>query len=48
MAYNWLNRVEQHARTAGAIAGAAHTAFQVGKAIHGAASYILPLAAALL
>ena len=48
MAHHWLNRVEQHARTVGTIAGAAHTAYQVGKGLYAAGSMILPYAAMLL
>lgn len=44
----WLDKVEHHARQIGTIAGAATTAYNVGKGLYYAGSAILPYAAMLL
>ena len=41
-----MNRVAQHAQTAAHIAGAAHTAWQIGKGLYGLAQAAAPYAAA--
>ena len=41
-------RIAQHAQTAASIAGAAHTAWQIGKGLYGLAQAAAPYAAMLL
>jgi hypothetical protein len=48
MAHQWLHKVQEHAQTAATIAGAAHTAYQIGKGIYGLAQAAAPYAALLL
>ena len=43
-----VNRVAQHAQTAARFAGAAHTAWQIGKGLYGLAQAAAPYAAMLL
>jgi hypothetical protein len=48
MAHSWQQKVNQGLTTAAQVAGAAHTAYQVGKAIYGIGQAVLPYAALLL
>ena len=48
MAHSWIQRANQGLTTAAQVAGAAHTAYQVGKAIYGIGSAVAPYAALLL
>ena len=48
MAHSWSHRFNQGLATAAQIAGTAHTAYQVGKAIYGVGQVVLPYAALLL
>ena len=48
MAHMWAERFERGARTAAQVAGAAHTAYQVGKVVYGIGQAVAPYAAALL
>ena len=48
MAHQWLQKVQEHAQTAATIAGAAHTAYQVGKGLYTLGVAAAPSAAALL
>ena len=48
MAHHWLEKAQEHAQTAATLAGAAHTAYQVGKGLYGLAQAAAPYAAMLL
>ena len=48
MAHQWLQKVQEHAQTAATTAGAAHTAYQVGKGLYGLGVAVAPYAAVLL
>ena len=48
MAHQWVEKFERGARTVAQVAGAVHTAYQVGKAVYGIGSAIAPYAAMLL
>ena len=48
MAHSWTQRLNQGLATTAQVAGAAHTAYQVGKAIYGLAGAVAPYAALLL
>ena len=48
MAHSWTQKVNQGLTTAAQVAGAAHTAYQVGKAIYGIGQVVAPFAAMLL
>ena len=43
-----MEKAQEHAQTAATIAGAAHTAYQVGKGLYGLAQAAAPYAALLL
>ena len=48
MAHSWADKFTRGLRTTAQVAGAAHTAYQVGKAIYGIGSAVAPYAALLL
>ena len=48
MAHSWSQKFNQHLATAAQVAGTAHTAYQVGKAIYGIGQVVLPYAALML
>ena len=48
MAHSWSQKFNQGLATTAQIAGTAHTAYQVGKAIYGIGQAVLPYAALLL
>ena len=48
MAHMWAEKFQRGAQTAAQVAGAAHTAYQVGKAIYGIGAAVVPYAALLL
>ena len=48
MAHRWAENLERGAWTAAQLAGAAHAAYQVGKAVYGIGSAIAPYAAMLI
>jgi hypothetical protein len=48
MAHSWTQKLNQGLSTAAQVAGAAHSAYQVGKAIYGIGSAVAPYAALLL
>ena len=48
MAHSWADKFERGARTTAQVAGAAHTAYQAGKALWSVGSAVAPYAAALL
>ena len=45
MAHMWAEKFQRGAQTAAHVAGAVHTAYQVGKAIYGIGSAVAPYAA---
>ena len=48
MAHMWADKFQRGAQTAAPVSGAAHTAYQVGKAIYGIGAAVAPYAALLL
>ena len=48
MALQWTDKFSRGARTVAKFAGAAHTAYQVGKAVYGLGAAVAPYAALLL
>ena len=48
MAHSWTQKLNKGLTTAAQVAGAAHSAYQVGKAIYGIGSAVAPYAALLL
>ena len=48
MAHSWHQKLHQGLTTAAQVAGAAHTAYQVGKAIYGIGQAVAPYAALLV
>ena len=48
MAHSWTQRLHQGLATTAQVAGAAHTAWHVGKAIYGLGTAVAPYAALLL
>ena len=48
MALQWTEKFNRGAQTAAKFAGAAHTAYQVGKAVYGLGAAVAPYAALLL
>ena len=47
MAHSWTQKLNKGLTTAAQVAGAAHSAYQVGKAIYGIGSAVAPYAALL-
>jgi hypothetical protein len=48
MAHSWTQKLHQGLSTAAQAVGAAHTAYQVGKAIYGIGQAVAPYAALLV
>jgi hypothetical protein len=48
MAHSWTHKLNRGLKTAAQVVGAAHTAYQVGKAVYGIGSAVAPYAALLV